>query len=90
MVLEYILQRGAAFRERGAALGVLIDARKARVMEPLTGEPPDLMETMIPHWVYNRIAALLAAANAGEYVGNERVEGYVVAVLEGHVRRLNL
>ena len=32
MVLEYIIQRGAAFRERGAALGVLIDARKAWVM----------------------------------------------------------
>jgi hypothetical protein len=39
MVLEYIIQRGAASRERGAAfresgavLGVLIEARKAWVM----------------------------------------------------------
>jgi hypothetical protein len=59
-------------------------------MEPLASEPPDRIEMMIPCWVYNRIAALLAAANAGEYVGNERVEGYIAAVLEGHARRLNL
>jgi predicted transcriptional regulator len=59
-------------------------------MEPLASEPPDRIEMMIPRWVYNRIAALLAAANAGEYVDNERVERYVVAVLEGHIRRLNI
>ena len=60
------------------------------VMEPLAREPPDRMEIMIPHWVYNRIAALLAAANAGEYVSDEKIGGYVAAVLEGHARRLNL
>jgi hypothetical protein len=59
-------------------------------MEPLAREPPDLMEITIPRWVYIRIAALLTAANAGEYVDNEKIEGYVAAVLEGHVRRLNL
>ena len=59
-------------------------------MEPLASEPPDRIGMMIPRWVYNRIAVLLAAANAGEYVGNERVERYIVAVLEGHMRRLNL
>jgi hypothetical protein len=59
-------------------------------MEPLAREPPDRTEIMIPRWVYNRIAALLAAANAGEYVDNERVEIYVVAVLGGHARRLDL
>jgi hypothetical protein len=39
VVLEYIIQRGAASRERGAAfresgavLGVLVDARKAWIM----------------------------------------------------------
>jgi hypothetical protein len=32
MVLDHILQRGAAFRERGAALRVLINAGKAWVM----------------------------------------------------------
>ncbi len=53
-------------------------------------EPPDLVQITIPRWVYKRIAALLTAANAGEYVDDERIEGYVVAVLEGHVRRLNL
>jgi hypothetical protein len=59
-------------------------------MEPLASEPPDRIEIMIPRWVYNRIAALLAAANAGEYVTNDRIEGYVAAVLEGHARRLDL
>jgi predicted transcriptional regulator len=59
-------------------------------MEPLALEPPDRMEITIPRWIYSRIAALLAAANAGEYVSDERVEGYVAAVLEGHVRSLNL
>lgn len=59
-------------------------------MEPLCFEPLDLVQIMIPRWVYKRIAALLAAVNAGEYVDDERVEGYIVAVLEGHVRRLNL
>jgi predicted transcriptional regulator len=58
-------------------------------MEPLCRELPDLVQIMIHRWVYKRIAALLAAANAGEYVDDERVEGYVVAVLEGHMRRLN-
>ena len=56
----------------------------------MASEPPDRTEIMIPCWVYNRIAVLLAAANAGEYVDNERVEGYIAAVLEGHVRRLNI
>jgi hypothetical protein len=62
----------------------------ARVMEPLASEPPDLMEILIPRWIYNRIAALLAAANGGEYVSDDRVEEYVAAVLEGHAKRLNL
>jgi hypothetical protein len=57
-------------------------------MEPLASKPPDLVQITIPRWVYNRIAALLAASNAGEYVDDERVEGYVVAVLQGHLRRL--
>lgn len=59
-------------------------------MEPLAREPLDLMKITIPRWICNRIAAPLAAANAGEYVSNERVEGYIAAVLEGHAWRLNL
>jgi hypothetical protein len=54
-------------------------------MEPLASEPPDLMEIMIPKWVYNRIVALLVAVQSGA-----KPEDYIVAVLEGHVRRLNL
>jgi len=54
-------------------------------MEPLASEPPDLMEIMIPRWIYNRIAVLLIAAQGGA-----KVEDYIVAVLEGHMRRLNL
>jgi len=43
------------------------------------------MEIMNPRWVYNRIAVLLIAAQGGA-----KVEDYIVAALEGHVRRLNL
>jgi len=57
----------------------------ARAMEPLSREPPDLVQITIPRWVYNRIAVLLIAAQGGA-----KVEDYVVAVLEGHMRRLNL
>jgi len=53
-------------------------------------EPPDRVQITIPRWVYNRFVVLLVAANAGEYVSDARVEEYVVAVLEGHARRLNL
>ena len=54
-------------------------------MEPLASEPPDLMQVTIPRWVYNRIATLLVAVQSGA-----KPEDYIVAVLEGHVRRLNL
>jgi hypothetical protein len=54
-------------------------------MEPLASAPPDLVQVMIPRWVYNRIAVLLIAAQGGA-----KVEEYIVAVLEGHMRRLNL
>jgi hypothetical protein len=56
-----------------------------RVMESLSSEPPDLMQVMIPRWVYNRIVTLLVAVQSGA-----APEDYIVAVLEGHVRRLNL
>jgi hypothetical protein len=54
-------------------------------MEPLSSEPSDLMQVMIPKWVYNRIVTLLVAVQSGA-----DPEDYIVAVLEGHVRRLNL
>jgi hypothetical protein len=54
-------------------------------MEPLSSKPPDLVQIAIPRWVYNRIAVLLIAAQGGA-----KVEDYVVAVLEGHARRLNM
>jgi hypothetical protein len=54
-------------------------------MEPLASEQPDLVQVMIPRWVYNRIAVLPIAAQCGA-----KVEDYIVAVLEGHMRRLNL
>lgn len=55
-----------------------------RVMEPLTSEPPDLIQVMIPRWVYTRIVTLLVAVQSGT-----KPEDYIVAVLEGYVRRLN-
>ena len=57
----------------------------ARAMEPLASEPPDLIQVMIPRWVYNRIVTLLVAVQSGA-----KPEDYIVAVLEGHARRLNL
>lgn len=54
-------------------------------MEPLRSEPPELMQIVIPKWIYNRIVTLLVAVQSGA-----DPEDYIVAVLEGHVRRLNL
>jgi hypothetical protein len=54
-------------------------------MEPLSSEPPELMQIVIPKWIYNRIVTLLVAVQSGA-----KPEDYIVAVLEGHVRRLNL
>ena len=59
--------------------------RNARVMEPLEAESSDQVQITIPRWVYNRIAVLLIAAQGGV-----KVEDYIVAVLEGHARKLNL
>jgi len=56
-----------------------------RVMESLNSDSPDQMQVMIPRWVYNRIVTLLVAVQSGA-----DPEDYIVAVLEGHVRRLNL
>jgi hypothetical protein len=54
-------------------------------MEPFNSDSSDHVEIMIPRWVYNRIAVLLVAAQSAT-----RPEDYIVAVLEGHARRLNL
>jgi hypothetical protein len=53
-------------------------------MKPLNSEPPDFVQIVIPRWIYNRIAVLLIAAQGGA-----KVEDYIIAVLEGHMRRLN-
>jgi hypothetical protein len=54
-------------------------------MEPLGSEPSDLVQIMIPRWAHGRIEALLIAAQSAM-----EPEDYIAAVLEGHVRRLNL
>jgi hypothetical protein len=54
-------------------------------MEPLDSEPCDLVQIMIPRWAHSRIEALLVAAQSAA-----EPENYIIAVLEGHVRRLNL
>jgi hypothetical protein len=43
------------------------------------------VRVMIPRWTRNRIEALLVAAQSAA-----EPEEYIVAVLEGHARRLNL
>lgn len=57
-----------------------------------TGIVTDLAETAtgdinvtIPYWIYVRICNLLAAVGSGA-----KPEDYIVAILEGHVRRLNM
>ena len=59
--------------------------RHGWAMASLSSDSPDQMEVMIPRWVYNRIVTLLVAVQSGA-----KPEDYIVAVLEGHVRRLNL
>ena len=54
-------------------------------MEPFGSDSSDRVQITIPRWIYNRIAVLLVAAQSGT-----KVEDYVVAVLEGHARKLNL
>jgi hypothetical protein len=54
-------------------------------MEPLESDSSDDVQITIPRWVYNRIAVLLIAAQGGA-----KVEDYIVAVLEGHARKLKL
>ena len=58
-------------------------------MQDLNPEPSDAVRITIPRWVFNRIAVLLVAENAGRYVSDTRVREYVVAVLEGHAKNLN-
>ena len=59
--------------------------RHARAMGPVNSEPSDLVQIMIPRWTNNRIEALLVTAQSAM-----EPEDYIVAVLEGHVRSLNL
>ena len=54
-------------------------------MEPLNSEPSDLVQIMIPRWTHNRIEALLVTVQSAM-----EPEDHVVAVLEGHMRSLNL
>ena len=48
-------------------------------------EPPGDIQVMIPYWIYRRICRLLVAVQSAA-----KPEDYIVAVLEGHARRLNL
>ena len=52
-------------------------------------EPVDRGEghisVMIPYWIYSRVCNALTAMGA-----DTKPEDYIVAVLEGHVRRLNV
>jgi hypothetical protein len=54
-------------------------------MGPVNSEPSDLVQIMIPRWTNNRIEALLVTAQSAM-----EPEDYIVAVLKGHVRSLNL
>ena len=54
-------------------------------MEPLNSESSNLVQIMIPRWTHNRVEALLVMAQS-----SMEQEDYIVEVLEGHVRSLNL
>jgi hypothetical protein len=54
-------------------------------MESVDCEPPGDIQVMIPYWIYRRICNLLVAVQSAA-----KPEDYIVAVLEGHARRLNL
>jgi hypothetical protein len=46
---------------------------------------PRFIEVMIPYWIYRRVCTALTAMGV-----TTKPEDYIVAILEGHVRMLNL
>jgi hypothetical protein len=49
------------------------------------GDEPGEISVMIPYWVYRRICDMLVAVGSAA-----KPEEYITAILEGHVRKLNL
>jgi hypothetical protein len=49
------------------------------------GDEPGDISVMIPYWVYRRICDMLVAVGSAA-----KPEEYIRAILEGHVRKLNL
>jgi hypothetical protein len=62
-----------------------MDAIVSRISLGDGEKAPGHIALMIPYWIYRRVCAALTAMGA-----TTKPEDYIVAVLEGHVRRLNL
>ena len=46
---------------------------------------PDYIQVTIPYWIYSRVAEFLTTIQS-----SAKPEEYMVAILEGNVKRLNL
>lgn len=60
-----------------------LNARVARGSRGINAQ--DHIAIMIPYWVYRRVCDTLVAMGV-----TTKPEDYIIAILEGHVRRLNL
>jgi hypothetical protein len=62
-----------------------MDSAVPRIFLDDDEKTPDFIQVMIPYWIYRRVCTALT------FMGSStKPEDYIVAVLEGHVRRLNL
>jgi len=73
------VERGQADKPSGG------DATVRRVFLDDDEATPGHIAVMVPYWVYRRIWHALVAMGA-----STKPEEYIVAILEGHVRKLNL
>jgi len=73
------VERGQADKPSGG------DAMVRRVFLDDDEATPGHIAVMVPYWVYRRICHALVAMGS-----STKPEEYIVAILEGHVRRLNL
>jgi len=47
--------------------------------------PPGRIQIMVPYWIYSRVSTFLTAIQS-----SGKPKEYLISILEGHARRLNL
>ena len=48
-------------------------------------QPPGHIQIMIPYWIYSHVSAFLTAIQS-----SAKPDEYLISILEGHARRLDL